>query len=69
MTGDEPDGPIRWRMHLPVPPVEVYRALATDAGRASFWAETTEGSDGIHFRFPNGYEYRGKVVERCTPDG
>ena len=61
MVGDTPDGPIHWRLHLPVPPAEVHRALATDAGRASFWAETTEGPDGIHFRFPNRVEHRGRA--------
>lgn len=68
MVGDAPDGPIRWRIHLPVPPSEVFRALATDAGRASFWAETTEGPDGISFRFPNGVEHRGRVVESRPPE-
>ncbi len=30
-------GPIRWRIHLPVPPEQVFAALATDAGRT--WEE------------------------------
>jgi hypothetical protein len=36
MHGDHVGGPIRWRMHVPVPPDTVYRALDPDSGRASF---------------------------------
>lgn len=50
-------------MHLPVPPDIVDRALATDEGRATFWAKTNEQAGLIHFVFPNGFEYRGRVVE------
>jgi uncharacterized protein YndB with AHSA1/START domain len=33
---------IRWRLHLRSAPDRVYEMLATDAGRAKFWAESTE---------------------------
>lgn len=45
---------IYWRLHLKSPPEKVYQALSTDAGRASFWAESAIERDGIiHFVFPN----------------
>jgi len=68
MHGDKPGGPIRWRMHLPVPPDRVYRALDTDDGRASFWAESApEVAGAIHFTFANGLNCRARIVERSRP--
>lgn len=68
MRGDQPGGPIRWRMHLAVPPVRVFSALDSDDGRASFWAESAIEKDGhIEFRFSNGYCYSGRVLERRPP--
>lgn len=68
MHGDEPGGPIRWRMHLPVARERVWQALATDAGRASFWAESAAERDGrIAFVFANGYRYDAKILERTRP--
>lgn len=61
---DELSGPIRWRLHLPVPPARVYEVLSTDAGRATFWAQTETHEDGtITFRFSNGTEFRGREIE------
>lgn len=58
-------GPIRWRMHLPVSPERVYRVLDSDEGRESFWAESAVERDGtIEFRFANGYECNGRILER-----
>lgn len=69
MRGDSPGGPIRWRMHLPVPPERVYEALDTDAGRASFWAESAVEEDGhIAFVFANGFRYLAKICERKRPN-
>jgi hypothetical protein len=31
---------IHWRLHLTSPPHTVHQMLATDAGRAGFWAES-----------------------------
>ena len=65
MRGDTPGGAIRWRMHLPVEPEKVYAALDSDAGRASFWAESAPEIDGvIHFQFSNGYRYQGRILQR-----
>lgn len=60
MKGDESGSRIRWRMHIPAAPEQVFAALDSDAGRASFWAESAVEVDGhIKFRFINGYT--------CTP--
>jgi uncharacterized protein YndB with AHSA1/START domain len=50
-------------------PIErVYDALATDAGRASFWAESAVESGGvIHFRFPDGTEYASRILRAERP--
>jgi uncharacterized protein YndB with AHSA1/START domain len=68
VKGDTAGGPIRWRMHLSVPPARVYEALATDEGRASFWAESAVERDGaIAFTFANGQTGRGQILERDVP--
>ncbi len=59
---------IRWRLHLSSPPEAVYELIATNAGRARFWAETAEEEDGhILFRFPNGLEWRANIYEEKPP--
>jgi uncharacterized protein YndB with AHSA1/START domain len=68
MRDDRPGGPIRWRMHLPVPPERVFAALDSDQGRAAFWAESAVEKDGaIHFRFINGYRCTSEVLTRRPP--
>ena len=68
MRGDQFGGPIRWRMHLPVSPERVYRALDSDEGRAAFWAEQAgERAGAVHFRFINGYEHTGRILRREPP--
>ncbi|MGK7295931.1 MAG: Ku protein, partial [Candidatus Wenzhouxiangella sp. M2_3B_020] len=60
-----PGGPIRWRLHIPVPPKTVFEALDTDAGRAGFWAESAVERDGrIEFRFFNGERCSSAILER-----
>jgi uncharacterized protein YndB with AHSA1/START domain len=69
MRGDEVGGPIRWRMHIPVPPERVFAALDSDDGRAAFWAESAVEKDGcVEFRFSNGYTCRSRVLERRAPE-
>lgn len=59
---------IRWRIHLQVPPEVVYRYLSTDAGRAAFWAESAVEVDGsIHFEFPGGQTWQGKILAQDPP--
>jgi uncharacterized protein YndB with AHSA1/START domain len=60
---------IRWRLHLRSPIEQVYRALSTDAGRASFWAESAVARDGvIHFVFPNDVTWDGAILEATPPN-
>ena len=69
MKDDTVGGPIRWRMHIPVPPEQVFRALDSGEGRASFWAETAvEADGGIEFRFINGDTSHSRVLERRSPN-
>lgn len=69
MTGFQPEpGVIRWRLHLQTPPAGVYALLATDDGRARFWAESAVGRDGaIDFRFPGGQTWRGRILAQAPP--
>lgn len=54
---------IRWQLHLQAPPATVYQTLATDQGRARFWAESAEEENGIiHFIFPNGITWDGAIL-------
>ena len=47
----------------------MFALLATDEGRASFWAESAsqEGNE-IFFRFPNGEMLRSRVLESQPPE-
>lgn len=59
---------IVWRVHIDVPVEAVYDALATDAGRASFWAESAVETDGvIHFVFPDGSETSARILHAARP--
>ena len=59
---------IRWRVSLKSPIDKVYNTLATDEGRASFWAESAAAQDGvIHFVFPNGATWDGEILEQAPP--
>ena len=63
----DPDA-IRWRLHLRSAPKEVFARLATDGGRASFWAERTREHDGaIDFEFPDGTRERSRILEVEEP--
>ena len=59
---------IRWRLHLASPPEAVWELLATDDGRARFWAESAVERDGfIEFEFVNGTRWRGAVLAARSP--
>ena len=59
---------IMWKIHLDSATEEVFRMLATSAGRAGFWAETAEEKGGeIQFVFPNGWEYNSKIIHMDAP--
>jgi len=59
---------ISWKVCLEASPSEVFSLLSTDEGRKSFWAEKAQEKDGaIHFEFPNGWSYSGKIL-KSIPD-
>lgn len=59
---------IVWRLHLRSAPAAVYEMLATDEGRARFWAESAIEDDGaINFIFPNGLKCRCTVAGKRPP--
>lgn len=61
-------GTLRWRLHLAAPPRVVYAAVATNSGRARWWAESAVEWEGVvHFRFANGWTWFGKVLEHDPP--
>jgi len=68
MTAENNRLVIRWRLHLKSAPPAVFEMLATDEGRSRFWAESAVEADGsIHFRFPNGQSWSGRLLERAAP--
>ena len=59
---------IEWRIHLVSSPEAVWELLATDDGRARFWAESAVERDGsIEFEFVNGMQWRGRVLAAERP--
>lgn len=59
---------IQWRLHLQSSIHQVFQAVATDKGRASFWAESAIEDDGmVHFVFPNGLTWDGMILARQPP--
>ncbi len=55
---------ICWKLHLRIPPDQVYDMLASNDGRALFWAESAMELDKhIHFVFPDGQKWRGKILD------
>ncbi len=59
---------ICWRLHLRSPITKVYQMLATDVGRASFWAESADERDGvIYFVFPNHVTWAAQILQATSP--
>lgn len=59
---------IRWKVHIARPPEAVFDAIASDAGRARFWAESADERDGaIHFVFVNGVRHRARLLHSQPP--
>lgn len=68
MSSQDDPTKIEWRIHFKSPPEAVYRILATDEGRARFWAESAVQRDReIEFHFPNGMRTKGKVLDTHRP--
>lgn len=61
-------GIIRWKVHFRSSPEKVFNALATDSGRASFWAEAAPESNGlVTFHILNYPPFTGRILERRKP--
>ncbi len=59
---------IRWKMHFESPRETVYAALTTDAGRASYWAESApEINERITFHILNYEAFSGRVLSKRQP--
>jgi hypothetical protein len=59
---------IQWRLHLATSREDVHALLATDSGRARFWAESAVAHAGvICFRFPNAYVHDARIVANEPP--
>ena len=57
-----------WRLALRSPPAAVWQLLATDEGRARFWAERTQTRAGqVIFSFPDGSSQAAAVLEAREP--
>ena len=68
MTFQSEPGVVRWRLHCRAAPEKVFEALATDAGRARYWAESTDEDDGvITFRFLNHPPVTGRILDSRPP--
>ena len=60
---------ITWNLHLKSPPEKIFKYLNSNEGRAKFWAtKAIEKDNFVEFVFPNGYEWRGKILERKSPN-
>lgn len=56
---------ILWNIHFRSSPQKVFDALTTDAGRAKYWAESTEEKDGhITFHIYNYPSFTGKILAK-----
>lgn len=63
----DPDA-ISWKIHFASPREEVFEALATDEGRAGFWAESAQEINGtITFNFIDHEPVHGRVLARSRP--
>ena len=61
-------GTIRWKIHFSSPREKVFAALATDAGRARYWAESAPEADGIiTFHILNYEPYAGRILDKTEP--
>ena len=68
MSFQSEPGTIRWKMHFTSPQEKVFAALATDSGRARYWAESAPEVNGtITFHILNYEPFSGSVLNRKEP--
>lgn len=69
MSFQSEPGTIRWKVHFRSSPDMVFEALATDAGRARFWAEAAPEVDGVITFYILNYEpFSGRILLRLEPE-
>ncbi len=52
-----------WQLQLAAPCQEVYRLLSTDAGRESFWVESSvQQGDQLLFSYPGGEQLAARIL-------
>src|SRR5262245_17949173 len=68
MTFQPDPNVIRWHIHLAASREVIYRFFSTDEGRAAFWTESVLAKAGsLHFTFPGGQTWQGKILEQVSP--
>lgn len=68
MSFQSESGTIRWKMHFTSPPEIVFAALATDSGRARYWAESAPEVNGtVTFHILNYEPFSGRVLKMNAP--
>lgn len=69
MSFQSEPGTIRWKVHFRSSPEMVFEALATDAGRARFWAEAAPEVDGVITFYILNYEpFSGRILLTLEPE-
>lgn len=68
MSFQSEKGTIRWKMHFALPREKVFAALATDAGRARYWAESAPEVNGsVTFHILNYEPFSGRILKKRMP--
>lgn len=68
MSFQSKEGVIRWKMHFNSHIEKVFAALATDEGRASYWAESAPEENGeITFHILNYQPSAGRILKKEAP--
>lgn len=68
MSFQSEPGTIRWKMHFTSPREKVFAALATESGRAMYWAESAPEINGtITFHILNYEPCSGRVLKSKKP--
>ena len=61
-------GVIRWKMPVLSPQEQVFEAIASDAGRARYWAESAEEVNGqIAFHILGYTPFSGRILKNVPP--
>lgn len=68
MSFQSQNGVIRWKMHFSSSKTKVFSALASNEGRALYWAESAPEVNGRITFHIHGYEpYSGRILKKQPP--